>query len=220
MSQQSNNTARQSRRRHSGLRAFAAVALATFAVACSEGPSAPLAPQAPNASLLGSTLGLVDGVVQILTSPLRAKALSRKTAIAAQSATVTVGTAGGTITLPGAGLTVVVPQGALTAPTAITVSAPAGTAVWYDFQPHGIKFATPIKLTQDLRNTNYSSLLSPELKGAYMVDGSQDGTTNTALVSEVISTTLDLFRTKVTFPVRHFSGYMVSWGFEDSSEAF
>ena len=121
------------------------------------------------------------------------------------------------ITLPGAGLTVVVPAGAVSAPTAITVSAPQGSAVWYEFQPHGIQFAVPLQLTQDLRGTNYSSLLSPPLKGAYMVDGTQDATASTALVSEVIASTLDLFRTKVTFPVRHFSGYMVAWGFDDAS---
>ena len=220
MSQQSNSTSRQPRRLQTGLRAFAAVAVATFAIACSEGPSAPLAPQAPKASLLGGVLGLVDGVVRVLTSPLSAKALTRNTAIAAQSTTQTIGAAGGVLTLPGAGLTVVVPPGAVSTPTAITVSAPQGRAVWYEFQPHGLRFQVPLQFTQDLRSTNYGSLLSPKLKGAYIVDGSRNATTNTALVTEVISATLDLFRTKVTFPVRHFSGYMVSWGFEDSSEAF
>ena len=219
MSQQSNSTPRQSRRR-TGLRAFVAIALATFAIACGEGPSAPLAPQAPNASLLGGVLGLVDGLVRVLTSPLSAKALTRNTAIAAQTTTQTIGVAGGVLTLPGAGLTVVVPPGAVSAPTAITVSAPQGRAVWYEFQPHGLRFQVPLQFTQDLRSTNYSSLLSPKLKGAYIVGGTQNATTNTALVTELISTTLDLFRTKVTFPVRHFSGYMVSWGFEDSSETF
>jgi hypothetical protein len=219
------NSARSTSRRASTLRGLAAIALAAATVACSEVPSAPLAPATkPNAGLLsgvlGGVLGLVDGVVTLLTSPLRAKSLTRKTPIAAQSATATIGLAGGVITLPGAGLTVVVPPGALSAPTAITVSAPAGSAVWYDFQPHGITFAVPLQLTQDLRNTNYGALLSPPLKGAYMVDGSQDG--STALVTELISTTLDLFKTKATFPVRHFSGYMVSWGFDDagSSERF
>jgi hypothetical protein len=220
MSKQSNSNSRQSRRR-TGLRAFAAIALSAFAIACSEGPSAPLAPQAqPNASLLGGVLGLVDGLVRVLTSPLSAKALTRTTAIATQTTTQTIGVTGGVLTLPGAGLTVVVPPGAVSTPTAITVTAPQGRAVWYEFQPHGLKFQVPLQLTQDLRSTNYSSLLSPKLKGAYIVDGSQDATTNTALVTELISTTLDLFRTKVTFPVRHFSGYMVSWGFEDSSEMF
>ena len=222
-----NSTRSVSRRRHTALRAFAAIALTAATVACSEGPTAPVAPASkPNAGLLSGLLngvgGLLDGVVTLLTSPLRAKALVRKTAITAQSATQTIGVAGGVITLPGAGLTVVVPPGAVSAPTAITVNAPAGKAVWYDFQPHGIQFAVPLQLTQDLRSTNYSSLLTPPLKGAYIVDGSQDGTTHTALVTEVISTALDLFKTKATFPVRHFSGYMVSWGFDDagSSEGF
>jgi hypothetical protein len=211
------NTARRTSRRRTTLRTLAAVALTALAVACSEAPSAPLAPAAkPSAGLLGTVTGLLDGVVTLLTSPLRAKALTRNTSIAAQSATATIGLAGGVITLPGAGLTVVVPPGAVSTPTAITVSAPAGRGVWYEFAPHGIQFPVPLQITQDLRGTNYSSLLSPPLKGAYMVDGSQDASTNTALVSELISTTLDLFRTKATFPVRHFSGYMVSWGFDDS----
>ena len=215
-------TARATTRRARTLRGLAALALAAATVACSEVPAAPLAPAArPNASLLGGVLGgvlgLVDGVVTLLTSPLRAKALTRKAPIAAQSATQTVGVAGGVITLPGAGLTVVVPPGAVSAPTAITVSAPAGSAVWYDFQPHGLQFAVPLQLTQDLRATNYGALLSPPLKGAYMVEGSQDGAT--ALVTELIATTLDLFKTKATFPVRHFSGYMVSWGFDDAGTA-
>jgi hypothetical protein len=216
------NTARATTRRRQSLRALAAIALTVLA-ACSEAPSAPLAPASkPSAGLLGGVVGLVDGLVTVLTSPLRAKALKRNSPIAAQSASATIGLVGGTITLPGAGLTVVVPSGAVSVPTTITVSAPQGTAVWYDFQPHGIKFAVPLQITQDLRSTNYSSLplLSPPLKGAYMVDGSQDPTAATALVTETISATLDLLRTKVTFPVRHFSGYMVAWGFEDSTEAF
>ena len=201
--------------RSSALRAITTLALATVA-ACGEAPSAPVAPAArPNAllgGLLGGVLNLVDGVVTVLTTPLRAKSLVRKYPIAAQSARATIGTAGGTITLPGAGLTVVVPPGALSAATTITVSAPAGTAVWYDFQPHGTKFALPLQVTQDLRSTNYGSLSAPKLQGGYVVDGSQDPTAHTALVSELISTVLDPYRTKVTFGVRHFSGYMVSWG--------
>ena len=216
------NTVRSATRRRTTLRAIAAIALTALA-ACGEATTGPLsAPQAaaskPNAGLLGSVFGLLDGVVTLLTSPLRAKALTRNSAIAAQSTTATIGIAGGVITLPGAGLTVVVPPGAVSTPTAITVSAPAGKAVWYEFAPHGIQFSVPLQLTQDLRGTNYSSLLSPPLKGAYMVDGSQNTTTNTALVTEVITSTLDLFKTKVTFPVRHFSGYMVSWGFDEGAE--
>ena len=168
-------------------------------------------------------LDLVDGVVTILTSPLRAKALVRNVAIAEQQASVVVGEAGGVISLPGAGLKVVVPAGAVSAPTRITVTAPAGRGVWYEFAPHGLQFARPLQVTQDLRSTNYGSLLSPSLKAAYFQDGTRDESTHTALVTELVSTTLNVFRTSVTFPVKHFSGYMISWGFSDedsSSEGY
>jgi hypothetical protein len=219
MMQTRNTTGRRTLRLRSKAIGLATLALTAFTVACSEVPSAPTALQAtkPNAGLLGGVLGLLDGVVTLLTSPLRAKALLRNTAIAADSASAVIGSGGGVITIPSAGLKVVVPSGALGQATQITVKAPAGRGVWYEFAPHGLQFAKPLQVTQDLRGTNYSSLLSPKLKAAYFQDGTIDEQAGTALVTELIETTLGLLKTNVTFPVKHFSGYMVAWGFQDET---
>ena len=82
------NTPRTTPRGRHTLRAIAAIALTVLA-ACSEAPSAPIAPASkPNAGLLGGVLGVVNGVVDgvfpLLTTPLKAKALTRHTPIAAQ----------------------------------------------------------------------------------------------------------------------------------------
>ena len=46
------------------------------------------------------------------------------------------------------------PLGALSGPTRITVRAPAGNLVGYDFQPHGLEFERPLTLMQDLLSTD------------------------------------------------------------------
>jgi hypothetical protein len=94
------------------------------------------------------------------------------------------------------------------------VTAKAGDMVAYDFQPHGVQFAKPLALRQDVEGTSYTRL---EDKGAveagYSADPSQlDEQANTARVDEFLPATADVHGTNLYFDVHHFSGYMLSSG--------
>src|SRR5689334_14824217 len=69
------------------------------------------------------------------------------------SASAVIGPKGGSIKLDGAGAKIDIPAGALSEATTITMTALAGANVAYEFQPHGITFAQPVKVQQDLRVT-------------------------------------------------------------------
>jgi hypothetical protein len=206
-------------------RAVALSAIALLAACSTDGPTGPgpaAAPDAPNASLLGGLVGGVTGgvggVVNVLAQPVLASTITRTSPIAAEKAVAVIGRAGGTIRLPNAGLTVVVPYGAVNGATTFTVSAPAGTAVLYEFGPHGTRFAVPLKVTQDLRRTTYGLLGGLTLRAGYYKDGSANLSANTALVTEVLPVTLSSLLGTATFSVGHFSGYMMSTGLTSSVE--
>jgi hypothetical protein len=170
---------------------------------CAGDATAPTGPAAvvpkPQAALLG--LLPVLGVT-------RAQPLANNITVSA-----VIGQKGGTLTIPEAGLTLVVPANAVSSNVTFKATALAGRVVAYDFQPHGTKFAVPLKFTQDLRKTSLlTTLLAPLLDGAYFADnGSIDQKSGLALVSELLPATVDLLRGRVSFNIRHFSGYLVSW---------
>ena len=198
--------------------------------ACSPdaGPLAPTAKQAPEApapllgGLLGGVVGVVGGVVgvvvdvvAVLTTPLLAPVTTRSSTISGETAVAYIGRSGGTITLPKSGLTVTVPYGAVSTTTKFTITAPAGNAVAYEFQPHGTKFAVPLVVTQDLTKTAYSLSSGQVLRAGYYKDGSLDLTNNTALVTEIFPVAFNSAGTRATFKIGHFSGYMMSTGLTD-----
>ena len=204
-------------------RVAALVALGVL-TACSpdSSPLAPTAAPAPRSALLGGLLGVVGGVVgvvvdvvAVLTTPLLAPTATRTAAITGEKVVATIGRAGGTITLPKSGLTVVVPYGAVSSYTTFTITAPAGNAVAYDFQPHGIKFAAPLVVTQDLTKLTYSLSSGQQLRAGYYGEGSLDLTNNTALVTEIFPVAFNSAGTRATFKIGHFSGYMMSTGLTD-----
>ena len=157
----------------------------------------------------------------LLSAPTTVKVVTRDTPLAAPiSVSATLGPLGGTIRVPGTGLKVVVPALALTKSTKITVTAVAGNQVAYEFEPHGIRFLTPLLMTQDLAGTsavNSSGLLSNILTGG-LVAGYFSSTSDlnqldgTALVSELLGVALNLSSKTATFSVFHFSGYLVATG--------
>jgi hypothetical protein len=126
-----------------------------FLAGCSDLPTAPqVEPVTPQNGLIGDLLGVVvgtvDGVVETLVGVLspvltRDEPLTRDEVVSAY-----IGPWGGTIRLPRAGLTVTVPRGALDRYTRITVKAPAGDLMAYEFQPHGIRFERPVIVTQEV----------------------------------------------------------------------
>ena len=186
------------------MRTFA-LALLVVVAGCDRGVTAPVAaPSGASANQL------------ILSSPTIVTVAQRNTPLAAPlSASATIGILGGQITIPGAGLKVVVPPFALTSSKYITVTALAGNQVAYEFQPHGIQFLAPVLVSQNLVGTNAytGGLLNLNLKGAYFANVSDlNPLAGTGLVSELLGTTVNLLTKTATFPVFHFSGYLVALG--------
>lgn len=172
---------------------------------CARDAATPLEPTAtmpskPSPALLG--LLPVRGVT-------RSTALSKDISVSA-----VIGKNGGTLSIPDAGLTLVVPPGAVSANTKFTATALAGRLVAYEFQPHGTTFAVPLQFSQDLRKTNLLGTLTGSLlmDGAYFSSKDNLNTTlGLGLVNEVLPATTDLLSFRVRFPIKHFSGYLVSW---------
>jgi hypothetical protein len=155
-----------------------------------------------------------------LPNPARVHILKRTPplkGVETRSLTITA-TRGGTITLPTAGLTVTVPVGAIrTGTLTITVRAHAGKSVAYDFQPHGVVFAKPLTLTQDLGKTSWKQLGNVTLYGGYY-PGEVDDANSLASITEsfpVRITTAGKKVTRATFDIWHFSGYILSTGRAD-----
>lgn len=163
--------------------------LLAVAVACSDRtPTAvPVAPPAPEASLVGELLA-PTGLLTCSDLPYA-------------SSTQTVGVLGGTIN---AGPhTLVIPPGALTEPTTITMTAPTGRGVnAVRFEPEGLRFVTPATLTMSYSNCNLLGKLLPN-RIAYTDD-------NLKILYYLLS--LDnLLSKRVTGKVNHFSDYVVAW---------
>ncbi len=180
-----------------------------FLAGCSSDHTATTSPlnspaAAPNADLLGSVGSLLSGVLQLVTNVQRSSPLA-----APISVQQVVGAAGGTLRIPAAGVTVQVPAGALSSPTLITMTARAGSAVAYDFAPHGITFAKPLVFTQSLSGTNAWVLTAPLLSLGYYPDPSLLGTT-TSLVSELLDGSTNLLTWTFTSHIQHFSGYVLA----------
>jgi hypothetical protein len=107
------------------------------------------------------------------------------------------------------GLTIVVPGGALSAPQTITVTALAGSAVAYRFEPH-LVFDRRVRLTQDLSVLN--ALLTLGLAGAHFEGDALQIVNGLATVTEIAPATVSILRRTVTFDVSHFSGWIVASG--------
>lgn len=127
--------------------------------------------------------------------------------------TAVIGKAGGKIAIPEAGLTLVVPANAVEANTTFKATAIAGNLVAYEFEPHGTTFAVPLQFTQDLRKTSLlGALTTPLMDGAYFTDRSKLlPTTGIAFVSELRPVVVNLLKSQASFPIDHFSGYLISW---------
>ena len=188
-----------------------AVAIAAVASACgSDNPISPASRAKPTPEPSATLLG----------SPVKVTTLQRNTPLASPiKVSKTIGLLGGTIAIPGAGLTVVVPALAVSKTMTITVTALAGSAVAYEFEPAGTKFLLPLVVTQDFTNTKTSGLNLSLFKGGYFKSTSDiDQTTGTASVSELLNLSINIAPLAGVFTVTHFSGYLVATGCEDSRE--
>jgi len=182
------------------LRVSALFALLSIGLGCS-GDS----PVSPAGQTRAPQHGLVSGLVQL-------DVLQRLVPLGQGfSASATIGSAGGSLRIPAAGVTVTFPSGAVAAPVNVRVTAVPGSNVAYEFEPHGLVFQKPVTVAQDLGLTEVvQSLLNAQgLEGAYFADASQLGD-GTVTAQEEIPATVELLRMRMTFPIRHFSGYTAS----------
>ena len=182
-----------------------------------DGPSAPsrAAPTVVASRVVGRgirvrPLASVLDTVSVLRriSPLRSDIVD----------TAVIGPAGGDIRIGAAGVSVHFPRGAVAVPTSIVMTAHAGWDVAYDFEPHGIQFAQPVTITQNLRGTLavWAPSLLPSLEGAYFDNSTGnvflDPTHLVATVKEHLGGSCDRRSMVLTFQIHHFSGYLVSSG--------
>src|SRR5688500_3260342 len=185
--------------RRFGLFVAAALAFALGACSDSSSPLSPLPPEAsesnsgPGSLSSGSGSGSYNLTVLKRTTPL----------LTDEVKSARVGLLGAVIVLPKAGLTVVVPPLAAPLGTTITVKAPKGDLVGYEFGPHGIRFKLPVVLTQDMTKTNSTGLLKPIVGGYY-----------TGPLGPVVEC-LELLKVNLlnliaVMPVTHFSGYVIA----------
>ena len=145
--------------------------------------------------------------------------LKRITPLASDiSQSMVIGPAGGSIVIQAAGGKIDFPAGALAVPTLITMTAFAGPNVAYDFQPHGLTFAQPVKIQQTIAGTwaaQYPVLLTG-MHGSYygtsLDNAWVDPTKFFAKVDENEIGYVEANKSQIKFFIGHFSGYMLSCG--------
>ncbi|MCF0052100.1 hypothetical protein LXM25_18685 [Dyadobacter sp. LJ53] len=116
-----------------------------------------------------------------------------------------IGPAGGSVSSPDRRIQVTIPFNALTAEQAISVQAvdnncPGGTGLGFRLEPHGVKFAKPVRVTFNYDDADLSGSAASELKIAYQNDK------GIWQVPKVVS--LDTVSRAVTIETTHFS----DWG--------
>jgi hypothetical protein len=174
----------------------------TFLASCSDLPTAPeVEPVAPQNGLLGDLLGVVigtvDGVVDAVVGILSPILVREDPLTSDEVVTQTVGPWGGVIRLPRAGLTVTIPRGALDRYTRITVKAPAGDLMAYEFLPHGLQFDRPVIAMQEVTRSEASE----GLEAIYFEGEIEPVVTVLEVLPTVISGDTAVFR------IEHFSYY-------------
>lgn len=161
-----------------------------------------------SAALLGEVVEPASTVGNVLMSPLH-----RRTALDQPVTWSFVAGPNGAVSSNWAtGLTIAVPRGALGSNVTITVTAVAGTAVAYAFEPHGLQFAKDVVLTQSLRATNLGVLNLVLPQGGHFEGSAPVFSGPFALVNETSPGWLNLLQNSMSFPIRHFSGWIAGSG--------
>ena len=220
------------------VRYLAIVLTTTLALGCAESPTAPSAPStaqaaspiaAPNDSdlLLGGLLGgvinalteVVNGVIDPNGIPVAPVRWASTHTNEVRSVSGTIGYWGGSLAIPGSDFTITFPIGALSRSTDITIVSDASGFVSYDMQPHGLRFAKPVVVTQRLRNTQANDIPDGQkLFGAYFEDedlltGVIKGLLNAVeIVTSVTLVRPDGSAELQTWLLNHFSRYMLASG--------
>jgi hypothetical protein len=144
------------------------------------------------------------------------KVLRRDTRIKRDvSVTRVIGAAGGLLWVEDAGLALVVPAGALRNSVAITVVARKGDQLVYEFLPHGLTFARPVLVMQDIRETSAWPLSKDAaIVGGYLANGANDvdGDGFARFAERFQVSTAYIGAPFVLFGTSHFSGYALASG--------
>ena len=188
-----------------------AAALAMVTVGCN-GDISPTGPSVRPAEASPSLVSdLLSAVTNTLVSVLHhSKPLARDVVVTAQ-----IGANGGKIRIAETGFELTVPKGAVSRTTTFQVKALAGSLMAYEFEPHGTRFAVPLKFSQQLPGLGLLGLLSQKPEVGYFANRSQiDQKTGEATVDEFAPTTVvnGLLGRWAVGDISHFSGYLVSSG--------
>ena len=200
------------------------VIVAAGAVAgCSDSASSP-SPLSPHAtSPVFTKIKATDSTLVLTNTSYSDTALVLKRLVALPadvSQSVTIGPSGGEIKINETGGKIEIPAGALSAPTLITMKASAGFNVAYDFEPHGLVFAKPVKIQQSLAGTwaqvypqlvrgMHGSYTPVALDSAWVDPGHYF-----AKITENEIGYPEIGGSQMKFYIGHFSGYMFSCGRE------
>jgi len=170
--------------------------------------TAVVAAGAPDAALLGGLLGGLGETVGTLTGTVDGVLKTTATGLISCNVSETrygsawVGPSGGVVRVGAHSL--VIPRGALKSYTRITATAPKGSTVLVDFQPHGLKFEVPTALTLSYRECGLvGNLLGGLVLDVVYVDDKQT-------ILEILPSLNDLLGQRVTGRVDHFSGYALA----------
>jgi hypothetical protein len=127
-----------------------------------------------------------------------------------------IGRKGGSISIPEAGLKVIVPKGAVSRPVAFSVTAISGKLVAYEFEPHGTRFAVPLRVEQKKDRLDLPA--GGEPTAGYFSDRAELDDRSSVGVIEEERPVLELESAEgkvLVFSVEHFSGYLVASGRKD-----
>lgn len=131
-----------------------------------------------------------------------------------------IGPDGGEIDVDQTGASIIFPPGALARRTKITMTVKAGWNVAFEFAPHGVVFAAPVTVQQDLGYTVANTTkAAAKIQAGYFQRSLDtaflDGSRSIARVSELRTVSLahDVNSLVASFFVYHFSGYLMSSGF-------
>jgi len=130
---------------------------------------------------------------------------------APESATAVIGPDGGALALPAAGLRVTFAPGAVAAPVSITVRTASAGRIAYDFAPHGLVFAAPVRVEQAV-GSEAAAGLTGGLVATYLDAGYTDRRDGGYTADEVLALLPSADPRTAAFVVRHFSGYQLASG--------
>lgn len=214
------------------VRSFVLVLTTFVAISCADyTPIEPIAaPTKAQDGLLGDLLGVVTGLLGTLIKVISFQSDPNGIPVTAikwapthinqtRSVSGAIGYNGGSLAIGGSDFTITFPKGALTTSTWITITSDASGYVSYDMQPHGLKFAKPVIVTQRLDNTAVYG--TPTAYNAFCAYFSTDLLTLSGILEALEIETTSIYSAPnstslqpevETWQLNHFSRYMLASG--------